>query len=146
MSAPFSGLPEARPLATLLPYFGALPFYLGFALWPWWAGAPMAVLAYGAVIAAFVSGLGWTQAMVQPERAPASLLILSNITALAVWGALLLPFGKLGFAIEAVVFGVLVGIDWWLTRKGAWPDWFWPVRRNVSVLVIGALVLWMVVV
>jgi hypothetical protein len=135
-----------RQAGILLPYLGALPFYLGFALWPYWAGAPAAVLAYGAVIAAFVSGLGWTQAMVQPERAPASLLVLSNITALAVWVALLLPPGKLGFGIEALVFAVLLGIDWRLMRKGAWPLWFWPVRRNVSALVIAALLIWMVVV
>lgn len=146
MSQTVGGPSRARLLATWLPYFGALPFYLGFAIWPYWPGAPLAVLGYGAVIAAFVSGLGWTQAMLQPERAPASLLILSNITALAAWVALLLPPGKLGFALEALVFFVLLGVDWRLMRNGAWPDWFWPVRRNVSALVIGALLIWMVVV
>ncbi len=135
---------SVRQAATLLPYFGALPFYLGLALWPVWSGAPEAVLAYGAVIAAFVSGLGWTQAMVQPARAPAGLLILSNVTALAAWAALLVPPGKLVYALEVLVFAVLLGIDWRLTRAGAWPDWFWPVRRNVSGLVIGALLVWMV--
>lgn len=132
----------SRLFATMLPYSGALPFYLGLGLWPYWQGAPGAVIAYGAVIAAFVSGLHWTQAMVQPARAPRGLLVLSNITALAAWGAVLLPLGKLAFLLEALVFLVLVTVDYRLARAGAWPDWFWPVRRNVSGLVILALLGW----
>lgn len=133
-----------RRLATALTYCGAIPFYLGFALWPAWPEAPRAVLAYGAVIAAFVSGLGWTQALIQPDRASSSLLVISNVTALAAWIALLVPMGKAGFVLQLSAFAVLLGVDLLLRRSGAWPEWFWAVRRNVSALVIAGLICWAV--
>lgn len=140
---------EASPrflrLAQGLVYAGSLPF-LACALLAW--TGPIAALpgldpvgvaaAYGAVIASFIAGIHWAMHLFAGERCGDNLLIASNIVALLAWSALLIG-GAWGLALLIACFATLFALDCRLHRRGLWPVWFFRLRRNITAIVIGAL-------
>lgn len=144
-----SAIVEASPrflrLAQGLVYSGSLPF-LACALLAW-AGPiagvpsvdPVAVaIGYGAVIASFIAGIHWAVHLFAGARGGDNLLVASNVVALVAWGALLIG-GAWGLALLVACFAALFALDRRLHRRGVWPTWFFRLRRNITAIVIGAL-------
>lgn len=147
--AAHAAMVEAAPrflsLAQVLVYSGSLPF-LACALLAWAgpiAGAPdvdpvAVAIGYGAVIASFIAGIHWAVHLFAGARGGDNLLIASNIVALIAWAALLIG-GAWGLALLIACFAALFALDHRLHRRGVWPAWFFRLRRNITAIVIGAL-------
>jgi hypothetical protein len=102
---------------------------------------PVATLRiYSLTIAAFMAGTLW--GFVVPTargRFGAALLVVSNLLALAVAGAALLPSARLTLGVDLVAFLGLLAADAWAGRLG-WiaPDYL-TLRLRVTALVVAAL-------
>ena len=138
--------PQVTPLAQALTYAGALPFVLcALALFAGRIGAfdPVAVLkVYGLTIAAFMSGTLWGY-VVPDARVPhgSLLLVASNVLALVVAAAALLPSPRATLGVDLVAFLALLGADAF-ARQGGWiaRDYL-NLRLRVTALVVLALVI-----
>jgi hypothetical protein len=135
---------QVKPLAQGLTYAGAIPFLIcAFAVFGGRRGAfdPVATLRiYSLTIAAFMAGTLW--GFVVPTargRFGAALLVVSNLLALAVAGAALLPSARLTLGVDLVAFLGLLAADAWAGRLG-WiaPDYL-ALRLRVTALVVAAL-------
>ncbi len=100
------------------------------------------LLAYPALILAFLAGTLWTRHLLG-ERTRPRLLIASNALVLLVWPAILMPLGWATLWI-AVMFGAHLALDepW---RGYGMPGWYRRLRLAVSssaiaVLIIGGLI------
>ena len=144
--------PPTRPaeagLATLLTYAGTLPFIACAALA--WLDASVRIaglaqadiaVAYGAVIASFIAGTHWAARVYRPEVSALPTLVMSNVFALLAWLALLLPQRAWGLALLIACFLGLLAVDAGLRRGGVSPGWFWPLRRNATLIVCAMLTL-----
>jgi len=133
-----------RFVARVLTFAGGLPFIAAvaaLALAPAVATSAIwqAVLAYGAVIASFVSGIHWGLFLYRANAFPLNLFISSNVCALAAWAALLVPPLWLALALLIAVFAALFAIDHVLWRASAHAAWFYRLRAIITAIVIGAL-------
>lgn len=145
-------------LAALLTYAGTLPFIACAALA--WLDAPARIaglapadttlasitladiaVAYGAVIASFIAGTHWAARVYRPEVSALPTLVLSNAFALLAWLALLLPQRAWGLVLLIACFAGLLAVDAGLRRGGVLPGWFWPLRRNATLIVCAMLAL-----
>lgn len=141
--------PSGRPaLASALTYAGTLPFIACAALA--WRDAPVFMfgptpaeiaVAYGAVIASFVAGTHWAARVYRPEVSPLPTLVMSNVFALLAWLALLPPPQILNLSLLILCFLGLLAVDAMLCRRGVLPTWFWPLRRNATLIVCTMLAL-----
>ena len=128
-----------RRLAGMLTYSGTLPLMGCVAL----IFAPLAgvdgklvAIAYAAVILSFLCGIHWAVFLFFSEKSPINLLITSNILALLAWGSLLYTDHKMALALQALCFLVLFALDFKLHRVGIMPEWFFPLRRNATIIVV----------
>jgi hypothetical protein len=130
---------DVPPVAAALGYAGAIPFLAGatgvaLALLP--AGP---LLAYGAVILAFMGGIHWGLGM--PGALPdGRRLGLSVVPALLGWAALLLG-GRHGLLLLAVAFLGVLALDLAAARSGAAPAWYPSLRVPLTAVVVASLLL-----
>ncbi len=124
---------KLRSSAYVLGYLGVLPFValapLGFILeYPHAQLAIAAVLAYGAVILSFLTGIHWAQGL---HSGSAARLLWSCFPALVAWLALLMPAE---FGLLALMLGFLLV---WIAEKSChWPSWYSKLRLHLSALVV----------
>jgi len=144
--------PAEAGLAAVLTYAGTLPFIACAALaWtqmrvlasapafaPGLAPSDIAI-AYGAVIASFIAGTHWAARVYRPETSALPTLVMSNVFALLAWVALLLPARTWGLGLLIACFAGLLAVDAGLRRSGVLPVWFWPLRRNATLIVCAML-------
>lgn len=149
----YAGDPEVKagpnPVPTAvawLGYGGLLPF-LATASGSWLATAQVtfwqqALLAYGAVILAFVGALHWAFAMAADARAgrqTAIMYLWSKVPALAGWSSLLLGLlpgrGRaFGMVLLMVAFLIHYQQDRRLAQRITLPDWYLPLRRRLTTV------------
>lgn len=127
------------PIAAALGYAGAIPFLVGAAAVALALLPPTPLLAYGAVILAFMGGIHWGLGM--PGSAPdAGRLALSVVPALLGWAALLLG-GRPGLLLLAVAFLGLLALELATTRSGVAPSWYPTLRVPLTAVVVTSLLL-----
>lgn len=125
----------------LLGYLGLLPFIaitlaMGLAS-HYQAFYKTALLSYGAVILTFVGALHWAIAMQARDVNPAVLrhhYLWSVLPSLAAWVALLLPY-VYGVSLLVLFFTLALWRDCLLARLIAVPDWYLPLRKNLTLVV-----------
>lgn len=146
---------KAISFSRLLMMAGALPF-IGLLLasffdwqllaWP----AERVFLAYGAIIVSFLGGIHWGYAILLIKSAPheaasnslaRTFLALSNIVALMAWASLL--FHSLGIALSVQLLALLLALfsDSYAFRLKMIPEWFWNLRRIITVIVASSQIL-----
>ncbi len=127
------------PVAAALGYAGAIPFLAGAAAVALALLPPTPLLAYGAVILAFMGGIHWGLGM--PGSAPdGRRLGLSVVPALLAWAALLLG-GRPGLLLLAAAFLGLLALDLATTRRGVAPSWYPALRVPLTAVVVASLLL-----
>ena len=107
------------------------------------AGLDGAVIAstYSAVIISFLCGIHWAAYLFFADRCPRNLLIISNIVALLAWVSLLLANQLAAALLQAACFVFLLGLDVRLRDAGIYPEWFFRLRRNATLIVVICLLL-----
>lgn len=127
------------PVAAALGYAGAIPFLGGAAAVSLALLPPGPLLAYGAVILAFMGGIHWGLGM--PGALPdGRRLGLSVVPALLGWAALLLG-GRLGLLLLAAAFLGLLAVDLATTLSAVAPPWYPRLRLPLTALVVASLLL-----
>lgn len=97
----------------------------------------MPLVAYGAIVLAFVGALHWGIAMMlpaAPDRQRSLLMVWSAVPALLAWAAVLLPVG-VDLALLIAAFWVHFAFDYQLALRQSLPAWYLPLR---IVLTLGA--------
>ncbi len=137
--------------ALLLGYGGVIPFVgTGVVLWTMWPSemgqtALQAQLVYAAVILSFLGGIRWGMTMTRlghfKRRAPEGLareLSLSIVPPVIAWIAL---FGPAESALVVfIIFFIAQAIsDFRAVRSGDAPDWYQPLRLQLTFFVCAAL-------
>ena len=122
-------------IAGLLPFF----FLAGAALIDprLRLAVHMPLVAYGAVILAFVGALHWGIAMMLPNASNGQRIFLmawSVVPALLAWAAVLLPAGS-DLALLIAAFWVHFAFDYQLALQQPVPRWYLPLR---IILTLGA--------
>ena len=133
--------------AAWLGFGGLLPF-IGLALTAFvdrhhgivWADA---LVAYGAVILSFVGALHWGFAMALPAMPQAlrrNCFVWSVVPALLAWPAVML---EPAFGAPLLVAGFVAHIwqDHRLAGRVVLPDWYLPLRRQLSIVACVCLAL-----
>lgn len=145
MTAPLD--PHLPRSAAWLGYGGLLPF-IGLALVAWvdrhhglvWADA---LVAYGAVILSFVGALHWGFAMGLPGMPQAlrrNAFVWSVIPPLIAWPAVMLE-PRLGAPLLIIGFLAHLWQDHRLSGQVRLPDWYLPLRRQLSSIASVSLAL-----
>jgi hypothetical protein len=127
---------------SLLGAGGLIPFFIlalaaVFAGAAWQEQATEALVAYGAVILAFLGGVSWGTAL---NARSGRLYLLSMVPFFAAWSALLIPRGP-GIWLLAAAFTVTLANDHAAYRLGLVPHWFLRLRRVLTALVVVSLLL-----
>lgn len=141
---PFSATRPPR-LALVLSLAGLLPFVTGaLGLWvipeSWRDRVLEELLAYAAVILAFMGAIHWGLAMRAEEtsdQAPVQ-LGLSVIPPLLGWLALSLP-NSLALPVFFAAFAALYLADRWAVSHGLAPVWYPVLRKPISLVVVASL-------
>ncbi len=129
-------------VTRLLTFAGAAPFYIAsiillLGVSPDWA--TRAFLAYGVVIASFMAGALW--GMTQKDQHPSiSLLVISNVVALAIWAAALLSDTTVSLSVQFAAFITLLVADTVLLRDQPDLSWYLKLRQQITLLVALAYV------
>jgi len=148
---PFSATRPPK-LALGLGLVGLIPFVSGaLGLWvtpeAWRERVLEELLAYAAIILAFMGAIHWGLAMRAGEessRAPIQ-LALSVVPPLLGWVGLSLPI-NLAVPIFFFAFAALYFADVWAVRHGLAPVWYPALRRPLSIIVaLSLLVAWLAV-
>lgn len=131
---------QAVRTARLLGWGGVIPF-IAMPVLAWSSGPDWLetlLLAYGAVIAAFMAGSLWARHILV-EASTARMLLASNALALAAWPVVLMPLA-LGAGWLALIFAVHLVLDqpW---RSHGLPGWYRRLRLALSISVLVLLVL-----
>jgi hypothetical protein len=97
------------------------------------------LIAYAAVILSFMGAIHWGIAMPAASKSRNSYLVASVIPALAAWVSLLLP------AIPALIlllfgFITLFVFDIRSAKAQGFPEWYVPMRKNLTVVVAICLI------
>lgn len=136
------------PLTRFLALFGATPFVIGafgpiagFDLATQYGDLAVAALAYGLTIASFMAGVHWGTAISRTDTLPINLFVTSNVLAVVAWLVFLFLAVHLAAIALAVVFLVLLLIDWRLWKAGVINSDYWKTRFWVTVLVVVCLLL-----
>jgi hypothetical protein len=137
-------------VAAILGAAGLLPFAAG-AITAWLAPADVLVaipasfilVAYAAVILAFLGGAHWglASAALIDRRHPSSprLFLWSVVPALIGWVACFLSL-PLSVAVLILAFAVILVLDRQVTTGGLAPAWWWRLRVRLTLAVIATLV------
>ena len=134
---------SAPARVRLLGGLGLLPFFAG-AVAMWAAPGSMAglaqqlLLAYAALILAFMGAVHWGLAMHSGHPRRDRQLALSVLPALVAWLALMLP-AIAGFPLLLAAFAVLNAADRHAALIGAAPAWYPGLRMPLTILVIVCL-------
>jgi len=91
---------------------------------------------YAAIIVSFICGIHWATYSFYPEKCSHNLLFTSNIIALLAWGSLLIPQNVISISLQTLCFLSLLILDTKLLKAGLWPQWFYNLRRNATIIVI----------
>lgn len=134
-------LPDTLPRSVAWLGYGGLAPFIGLTLLTGfdphhrvlWNDA---LIAYGAVILAFVGALHWAFAMLLPEINPAqrrNRFIWSTIPALMAWPA---AMASIALAAPLLVAGFLAHYlqDRLLAKYASLPAWYLPMRLHLTVL------------
>ena len=138
---PKAGRPSVPQAAIWLGFAGAIPFVAGLlgSLVPQLAiVGPFGLLAYGAVILAFLGGVHWGLAMTAGS-APVR-LVASIVPSLVAWAALLWG-GRPGLLGLAVAFALLLAFDLREAAGRHTPAWYPALRRPLTAIVVTCLAL-----
>lgn len=136
----------SEPLAKTLGYAGLIPFVglaAGLILLPQLPQARLeqALITYAAVILSFLGGIVWGR-LLAPDASDfvhtGRHLIFSNVPPLLAWGALFLSFEQACLML-ATVFVIAFLYDRGLAAAGLIPDWFFKLRRQLTMIVVIAL-------
>ena len=131
--------------AWMLGIAGLIPFFLaGAALWagPQRFGrlvfiAPVALLAYGATIAAFLGGVRWGAEMGRAGGPRPTIMALSTLPQVLAWLLIFAPIPTVGrYGGLMLLIAVLGVID---TASTDLPDWYRRMRIPLSVGAVAAL-------
>ena len=138
---------------TFLGYLGLLPFWAGgFAAiaMPWAAPSNVAgpiveaVVAYGAIIAAYMAGMGAGALVTQPRGSNEALLpgmIAALVAWVAVWPGLPGIFGAIWLQAALVIFVLfyLYLRDKRAAARGNLPTWYTALRARLTVWASAAM-------
>src|SRR5690554_8199186 len=127
-------------VAALVPFgTGALGLWVIPEGWRVWVMEEL--LAFAAVMLAFMGAIHWGLAMRADESSPDApiQLGLSVIPPLLGWFALSLP---IDFAIPVFffAFGTLYFADIWAVKQGLAPAWYTALRRPISLVIISSMI------
>ncbi|MFC3194182.1 DUF3429 domain-containing protein [Marinicella sediminis] len=92
---------------------------------------------YGAVIVAFLGGIQWGISLQHPNDR--QYFMASNVLALTAWFSLFMFASFAGVMMITLAFILALWIDRHAFQAGAIPDWFWQLRKRISLVVIAAL-------
>jgi hypothetical protein len=132
-------LPGNETTAKFLGYAGLIPF-VTFSIGSWVAlpyisDAVRALIAYAAIILAFMGAIHWGLAMSRASQQCSKYFITSVIPALTAWLALLLP-DTLALIVLLCGFIALFAYDRAVKIPQALPDWYIPLRKQLTLVVI----------
>lgn len=126
-------------IAGLLPCF-FLAALAGLAP-QWRVVVHMPLVAYGAVILAFVGALHWGIALMlsgASDRQRSFLMAWSAVPVGLAWAAVLLPVG-IDLALLVAAFWVHFAFDYQLSRNQPLPYWYLPLRLVLTLGITAAL-------
>ena len=132
-------------LLANLPFAGAIPFVAGALLLvsgitdlPLLGSVQALVLTYGLAILSFMAGVHWGQYL-SGVRSQLNLLVSSNVLTVAAWlGYAIFPSVVFAIAL-AVLFGLLLVVDFKLAAEGALTPYYMRTRALVTALVAASL-------
>ena len=133
---------KLKQLATTLGYAGLIPFIV-FSVATWIAlplvNEPHVILtAYAAIILSFMGAIHWGVAMTRESRVAHLELGLSVLPALLGWLALLIST-LLAYGLLIMGFAVLYFADSYTDYRGIIPEWYLPMRRVLTSVVVVCL-------
>ena len=131
-------MPGNESTAKLLGYAGLIPF-LTFSVgcWlplPFVSDSLSVLIAYAAVILAFMGAVHWGAAMSRDNNQGYQYLLVSVVPALAAWIALMLP-ALAGLVILLSSFILLYLYDRAVQHSQGFPSWYIPMRTNLTLVV-----------
>lgn len=130
-------------IARILTYMGTIPFlFLGMAVAFQVKDFDynLALVAYGAVIISFLSGIHWAVFLFFSQKCSRNLLLHSNFITLVGWLTVLPVWPRLAFSLQILLFIYLLIIDFELYRSKIIPLWFFKLRFNATLIVVSLLV------
>ena len=133
------------PLALVLGIAGLIPFAAcGYgAVSNYGDPAAQALAAYGAVILAFLGGVHWGLALLEPSgRGERARIGLGVVPSLAGWVALLLVVAvsvEAGLALLIVGFAALTVVEARAAKRGLMPPGYMALRYGLSAVVMTIL-------
>ena len=123
---------------------GALPFLLALLvmIFPQ-NGIDGAYIAtsYATLIISFLSGTLWMQALKASDTTLSPLLIKSNLVTLLAWAAFLFLPNIGTLSLHALCFLYLFFLDHNLFKRGYVPQWYYTLRRSITLIVVSLLML-----
>ncbi|MBA4275003.1 MAG: DUF3429 domain-containing protein [Alphaproteobacteria bacterium] len=128
--------------ARILTYSGTLPLIASVMLLllpvTGLDGGYIAV-TYSAIILSFLSGIHWAVYLFFAEKCPRNLLLTSNAITLLAWSVLLGVLSWLAVLLHILCFLYLLMLDSKLYAANLYPDWFYRLRRNATIMVVVCL-------
>ena len=125
--------------AKFLGYAGLIPFVtFSIGSWiplPYISDAIQILIAYAAIILSFMGAIHWGLAMSRANQQCSKYFVASAIPALTAWLALLLP-DTLALIILLCGFFALFAYDRAVKISQALPDWYLPIRRTLTLVVV----------
>lgn len=132
-------MPGNETTAKLLGYAGLIPFVaFGTGSWiplPYISDAVQPLIAYAAIILSFMGAIHWGLAMSRAHQQRSKYFIASVIPALTAWLALLLPDTP-ALIVLLCAFIALFTYDRAVKVSQALPDWYIPMRKKLTVVVV----------
>jgi len=132
-------LPGNETTAKFLGYAGLIPFVtFSIGSWiplPYVSDAVQTLIAYAAVILSFMGAIHWGVAMSSANQQRSKFFIASVIPALTAWLALLLP-DPLALIVLLCGFIALFAYDQSVNKSQALPDWYIPMRKTLTLVVV----------
>lgn len=139
---------DRSKIYPLLAYAGAIPFVLcaiapglGIGDLGRIGSVEFVAASYGLAIVSFMAGVLWGVYLIGEKPVPANLFFISNAITIAAWFAFLLAPPTVALGVMALLFLYLLRVDARLTRTGVLDDRYFRTRRNVTLVVVLALVL-----
>lgn len=139
--------------AILLTYLGVIPFLLAVLISlsqfiPDSIGSPITyagfkakaiIHSYSVIILSFLSGIQWGVSMDSQKHS--NFILISNVFALISWFSLM-AFGST-FAISLLLFCLIAALftDSFAFKYQLIPEWFWQLRKKVSLIVCIAILI-----
>jgi hypothetical protein len=133
---------ENSLLIKVLTYCGAFPLiFCAVARLAHFNQGDISVVAqtYGAIIISFLCGIQWSAYLFFPNKCSYYLLISSNVVALLAWASLLATNASVAIILQILCFLYLLTLDLKLRDGGILPEWFYHLRRNVTIIVVVCL-------